>query len=149
MAGTNRPASPVGGGAGGATIGRDVADRQRLATVFGVGFDDAHGCRLGLARAGRQRRGRTRQPGRGDAAIGCREPARGAGSAMEAGKLPGSATGAEGGAATTQRVLGSEGRAVAESDRQHAQAAEPVFSLFFGGFALNQLPIHYPNGFSG
>jgi hypothetical protein len=27
MAGTNRPASPVGGGAGGAAIGRDAADR--------------------------------------------------------------------------------------------------------------------------
>lgn len=27
MAGTDRPASPVGDGAGGATIGRDVADR--------------------------------------------------------------------------------------------------------------------------
>ena len=36
MAGTDRPASPVGGGAGGASIGRDVVDRQRLATVFGV-----------------------------------------------------------------------------------------------------------------
>jgi hypothetical protein len=40
MAGTDRPASPVGGGAGGAAIGRDVADRQRLATVFnGDGFE--------------------------------------------------------------------------------------------------------------
>jgi hypothetical protein len=38
MAGTDRPATPVGGGAGGAAIGRDVADRQRLATVLGDGF---------------------------------------------------------------------------------------------------------------
>jgi hypothetical protein len=38
----------VGDGAGGAVIGRDVADRQRLATVVGVGFKDAHGRRVGL-----------------------------------------------------------------------------------------------------
>jgi hypothetical protein len=45
MAGTNRPASPVGGGAGGAAIGRDVADRQRLAAVFngGDGFGGCYG----------------------------------------------------------------------------------------------------------
>jgi hypothetical protein len=47
-------ALPVDGGAGGATIRRDVADRQRLATVFGVGFDDGHGRRLGRMSAGRQ-----------------------------------------------------------------------------------------------
>jgi hypothetical protein len=34
MAGKDRPASPIGGGAGGAAIGRDVADRQRLAAVL-------------------------------------------------------------------------------------------------------------------
>jgi len=47
MAGTDRPASPVGGGAGGAMIGRDVADRQRLAAVFGggYGFVGCHGHR--------------------------------------------------------------------------------------------------------
>jgi hypothetical protein len=39
MAGTDRAASPVGGGAGGAAIGRDVADRQRLAAVFNGGGD--------------------------------------------------------------------------------------------------------------
>ena len=38
MAGADRPASPVGGGAGGATIGRDVADRQRLATELSDGL---------------------------------------------------------------------------------------------------------------
>jgi hypothetical protein len=38
MAGTNRPALPVGGGAGGAAIWRDVADRQRLAAVLDNGF---------------------------------------------------------------------------------------------------------------
>ena len=42
------------GGAGGATIGRDVADRQRLAAVFG----DGHGRRVGLIWAGRQERRR-------------------------------------------------------------------------------------------
>lgn len=38
MAGTDRPATPVAGCAGGAAIGRDVADRQRLAAVLGDGF---------------------------------------------------------------------------------------------------------------
>jgi hypothetical protein len=43
MAGTDRAALPVGGGAGGAAIGRNVADRQRLAAVLngrGHGFKD-------------------------------------------------------------------------------------------------------------
>jgi hypothetical protein len=38
MVGTDSPASTVGGGAGGAAIGRDVADRQRLAALLGDGF---------------------------------------------------------------------------------------------------------------
>ena len=49
MAGTDRPASPFGGGAGSATIGRNVADRQRLAAVLngrGHGFKDGHGYRV-------------------------------------------------------------------------------------------------------
>jgi hypothetical protein len=33
MAGTDGPASPVDGGAGGAAIGRDIADRQRLRLI--------------------------------------------------------------------------------------------------------------------
>jgi hypothetical protein len=37
MARTHRPASPVGGCAGGAAIGRDVADRQPLAAAFNGG----------------------------------------------------------------------------------------------------------------
>ena len=57
MAGTDRPASPVGGGAGGAAIGRDFADGQRFTAVLngrGDGFDDGHGRRLGRMSAGRQ-----------------------------------------------------------------------------------------------
>jgi hypothetical protein len=54
MAGTHRPALTVGGGAGGAAIGRDVADRQRFATVLNGGFKDAHGRRVGLMWAARQ-----------------------------------------------------------------------------------------------
>jgi hypothetical protein len=44
MAGTDRPASPVGGRGRCAAIRRDVADRQRLATVLnsGDGFEDDH-----------------------------------------------------------------------------------------------------------
>jgi hypothetical protein len=38
MAGTDCPALPVGGGGRCAAIRRDVADRQRFATVFGDGF---------------------------------------------------------------------------------------------------------------
>jgi hypothetical protein len=57
MVGTDRPASPVGSGAGGAAIRRDVADRQCLAAVLGGdGFWDAHGRRIGLMSAGRQGR---------------------------------------------------------------------------------------------
>jgi hypothetical protein len=58
MVGTDSPATPVGGGTGGATIGRDVADRQRFAAVLGDGFWDGHGRRLGLVWAGRQGRRR-------------------------------------------------------------------------------------------
>jgi len=48
MASTDRPASPVGSRGRGAAIGRDVADRQRLAAVLGGsdGFDGGHGRRL-------------------------------------------------------------------------------------------------------
>jgi hypothetical protein len=55
MAGTDSQASPVGNGAGGAAIGRDVADRQRLTGVLngdGDGFDDGHGRRLARLLAG-------------------------------------------------------------------------------------------------
>jgi hypothetical protein len=59
MAGTDRPTTPVGGGAGGAAIGRDVADRQRLAAVLDRdgGFEDGHGHRVARMPAGRQGRG--------------------------------------------------------------------------------------------
>jgi len=63
MAGSHRPALTVGGGAGGAAIGRDVADRERLAAMLGGGFYDGHGRRVGLMWAGRQ--GRWSRP-RGD-----------------------------------------------------------------------------------
>jgi len=49
MAGADRSASPIGGGAGGASMGRDVADRHCLAAVF-----NGHGRGL---RAGRRCRG--------------------------------------------------------------------------------------------
>jgi len=52
MAGTDRPASPVCGGAGGAAIGRHVTDRQRLATLLDGGFKDSHGRRLARMSAG-------------------------------------------------------------------------------------------------
>jgi hypothetical protein len=63
MAGTDRPALAVGGGAGGAAIGRDVADRQRFAAVFngGDGFEGCHGRGLGRMSAGRQGRWRVKR----------------------------------------------------------------------------------------
>jgi hypothetical protein len=140
MAGTDRTATPVGGGAGGAAIGRDVADRQRLTTALGDGdgFYDCHGRRVGLLGGGRQ--------GRGDAA---RELARCRWRPWWPGNWQAPAGRAGSGAATTQTVLGSEGRAVMESGRHPLKRSSWPFSLFSGGFALNQLPIHYPNRFSG
>jgi hypothetical protein len=64
MGRANGSAATVGGGAGGAAIGRDVADRQRLATVFNGGdggFQNGHGCRVAPVTSGRQ--GRRRDAG--------------------------------------------------------------------------------------
>jgi hypothetical protein len=55
MAGIDRAASPVGGGAPGAAIWRNVADRQRFAAVLGDGFYDGHGA-PGWADVGRSSR---------------------------------------------------------------------------------------------
>jgi hypothetical protein len=49
MAGADLPALPGPGGGGGTTIGRDLADGQRLASVLdggGVGDIHGHGMRL-------------------------------------------------------------------------------------------------------
>jgi hypothetical protein len=73
MTGTDCPASPVGGGAGGAAIGRDVTDRQRLATVFDGGV--GHGHRVARMWAGRQGRSCSKPSGAHELARchGCRD----------------------------------------------------------------------------